>query len=327
VEVVKLLVLGGTKFVGRATVEDALERGHEVTLFNRGETNPHLFPEVEKLRGDKERDLSALRGRSWDVALDPSAYTPGPVRAATELLADAVEHYVFISTISVYADVSRPFDEDSPLEELKDGLPDDRLLEDYSNYGPLKVLSERAVAETLPGRHAIVRPGLVVGPHDPTGRFSYWPRRVARGGEVLAPAPAEDPLQIIDVRDLGNWIVSLSENRVSGTFNAVHPGISWRELLRACLEVTGSGASIVWVDGDFLLEEGVEPWSELPVWVRGPEYTGFHRADVSRAIAAGLTFRPLAETVQATLDEAETADDSRLTPPREAELIHAWHGR
>lgn len=323
---VKLLVLGGTKFVGRAAVEAALARGHEVTLFNRGLTNPDLFPDVEKVRGDKEGDLSALAGRSWDVVLDPSAYTPGPVRETTALLADAVEHYVFVSSLSVYADISRPYDEGAALQGLEEGQPDDRLLEDFSNYGALKVLSEEVVAAAMPGRHAIVRPGLIVGPHDPTGRFTYWPNRVARGGEVLAPAPAEDPLQVIDVRDLGEWLISVAEQRVQGAFNAVHPGIAWRELVETCLAVTGSDATIAWVDGDFLLEQGVEPWSELPVWIRGPEYAGFHRADVSRAIEAGLTFRPLAETVQATLEEAETSD-GRLTPKREAELVQAWRAR
>lgn len=323
---VKLLVLGGTKFLGRATVEAALEQGHEVTLFNRGETNPELFAEAEKIRGDREGDLSELAGRSWDVVIDVAAYSPPPVRTAAGRLADSVEHYIFISSISAYADVSRPFDEDAPLVELAEGQPADRMLEDYSNYGPLKVLSERAVAETLPGRHALVRPGLIVGPHDPSGRFTYWPDRVARGGEVLAPGPPDDMLQIIDVRDLGEWLVKLSEERRAGSFNAVHPGIAWQELLEACQEVTGSDASFVWVDGEFLLEQGVEPWSELPVWIRGPEYTGFHHADVSRAVAAGLKFRPLADTIRGTLAEAET-DDKRLTPEREAELIQAWRAR
>jgi 2'-hydroxyisoflavone reductase len=326
VEAVKLLVLGGTKFVGRAAVEAALARGHEVTLFNRGLTNPDLFPEAEKLRGDKEGDLSVLGGRSWDAVLDPSAYTPGPVREATALLADAVEHYVFVSSLSVYADVSRPYGEDADLQRLEEGQPNDRLLEDFSNYGPLKVLSEQAVAAGMPGRHSIVRPGLIVGPYDPTGRFTYWPNRVARGGEVLAPAPAEDPFQVIDVRDFGEWLITVAEQRVQGAFNAVHPGIAWRHLIETCLAVTGSDATIAWVDGDFLLEQGVEPWSELPVWIRGPEYTGFHRADVSRAMDAGLAFRPLAETIAGTLEQA-AASNGRLTPEREAELIRAWRAR
>ena len=186
----RVLVLGGTKFLGRAAVEEALARGHEVTLFNRGETNPELFPEAEKLRGDRTADLDALRGREWDAVLDPSGYIPAVVRASAEALAGQAGHYVFISSVSVYAGFARPNDEDAPLAELGD-LPDDRLTEDFSNYGALKVLCERAVAESTPGRHTLVRPGLIVGPHDPTGRFTYWPHRIARGGEVLVPGPPE----------------------------------------------------------------------------------------------------------------------------------------
>src|SRR6185436_1375925 len=173
----KLLVLGGTKFLGRATVESALERGHEVTLFNRGETNAELFPEAEKLRGDRTEDLSALDGREWDAVVDPSGYVPAVVRAAAEKLKGAVGFYVFVSSLSAYADRSKPMTEGDALEELGD-MPEDRLLEDYSNYGALKALSEKAVAETFPDAYANVRPGLIVGPHDPTGRFTYWPHRV-----------------------------------------------------------------------------------------------------------------------------------------------------
>ena len=177
----KLLVLGGTKFLGRATVEAALARGHEVTLFNRGQTNPELFPEAEKLRGDREHDLSALTGRTWDAVVDPSGYVPSVVRASAEKLAESVGFYLFVSSLSVYADRSKAMVEGDALEELGD-MPDDRLLEDFSNYGALKALAEHAVAETFPESHANVRPGLIVGPHDPTGRFTYWPHRVARGG-------------------------------------------------------------------------------------------------------------------------------------------------
>ncbi|MET0607741.1 MAG: NAD-dependent epimerase/dehydratase family protein, partial [Gaiellaceae bacterium] len=184
----RLLVLGGTKFLGRAAVEAALARGHEVTLFNRGETNPELFPEAEKLRGDRTVDLSALQGREWDAVLDPSGFLPAVVRASAEALSDQAGHYLFISSISAYASLAGPNDEDSPVAELGD-LPDDRMLEDYSNYGPLKALCERAAEEAFGDRHAIVRPGLIVGAHDGTGRFTYWPHRIARGGEVLAPAP------------------------------------------------------------------------------------------------------------------------------------------
>jgi len=320
---VRLLILGGTKFLGRATTEAALARGHEVTLFNRGQTNPELFPEAVKIHGDRAHDLSLLAGKSWDAVLDPSGYVPQIVRASAEALADAVDYYLFVSSISVYADFLGPFDEESDRKELGD-MPADRLLEDYSNYGPLKVLCEDAVAETLPDRHALVRPGLIVGPHDPTGRFTYWPHRVSGGGEVVAPAPPDENVQFVDVRDLAEWLVTLCETRRPGAFNAVHPGLPWEELLETCREVTGSDAKLVWVDGDFLLEQGVEQWMGLPMWMHEEEWRGVHMADVSRALAAGLSFRPLEEIVRATLDEAETTEEAGLSPEREREVLDAW---
>jgi len=319
---VRLLVLGGTKFLGRAAVEEALGRGHEVTLFNRGETNPGLFPEAERLRGDRTGDLSTLGGREWDAVLDPSGYLPVVVRASAKLLAAAAEYYLFISSISAYASLAGPNGEDSPLAELGD-LPEDRMLEDYSNYGPLKVLCERAVAEALGDRHAIVRPGLIVGAHDQTGRFTYWPHRVARGGEVLAPAPPDRAVQFIDVRDLGPWLVDLAERRDAGTYNATHPGRSWGEVLETCREVVGSDATFRWVPDPFLVEHEVGEWMELPMWVQSSEEAGIHQADVSRALAAGLTFRPLEETVRDTLDLARTTPEAGLTQEREAELLAA----
>jgi nucleoside-diphosphate-sugar epimerase len=325
VEAVKLLVLGGTKFLGLAAVEAALARGHEVTLFNRGETNPELFPEAEKIRGDRTDDLSALRGRSWDSVLDPSAYVPEMTRASVEALAETAGHYVFISSVSVYADLAGPVDEDSTLVELEDGQPDDRLLEDFSNYGPLKTLCERAASD-FPGPTTLVRPGLIVGPHDPTGRFTYWPHRVARGGDVLAPGPPESTVQFIDVRDLGEWLVDLGERKIAGAFNAVHPGVTWEALLATCRDVSGSDARFVWVDPEFLVEREVGQWMELPMWLHGEE-EGIHATDVSRALAAGLTFRPLEETVRGTLEQAEATGAAGLKPEREADLLEAWAAR
>jgi 2'-hydroxyisoflavone reductase len=323
---VRLLILGGTNFLGRATTEAALARGHEVTLFNRGLTNPELFPDAARIHGDRERDLSLLAGKSWDAVLDPSGYVPHVVRASAEALADAVDYYLFVSSISVYASFIGPSGEESDRKELGD-LPADRLLEDYSNYGPLKALCEDAVAETLPGRHAIVRPGLIVGPHDPTGRFTYWPHRVARGGEVVAPAPPDEKVQFVDVRDLADWLVTLCETRRPDVFNAVHPGLSWAQLLETCREVTASDAKLVWVDGDFLLEQGVEQWMGLPMWMHEEEWRGMHMADVSRGLEAGLAFRPLEETIRATLDEAETTEEAGLSPQREHEVLEAWKAR
>jgi nucleoside-diphosphate-sugar epimerase len=317
---VRLLVFGGTKFLGRAAVEAALARGHEVTLFNRGETNPELFPEAEKLRGDRTQDLDALRGREWDAVLDPSGYIPSVVRASAETLADSTAHYLFVSSVSAYASLAQPVDEDSPVAELGD-LPDDKLSEDYSNYGPLKALCEQTVADVFGERQATVRPGLIVGANDPTGRFTYWPHRVARGGRVVAPAPPEAQVQFIDAKDLGDWLVDLSERRAGGVYNATHPGRSFREVLETCREVSGSDATYEWVSAELLNEHEVGEWMELPLWIADPDSVAMHEVDVSRAVAAGLTFRPLEETVRDTLEHAATADGVGLTPERETELL------
>jgi 2'-hydroxyisoflavone reductase len=306
--------------VGRALIEAALERGHEVTTFNRGQTNPELFPEVEKLHGDRHGDLEALRGRTWDAVFDTSAYVPQVVRSAAALLADAAERYVFVSSISVYADYSQPTPEDAPLETLAEGHPEDELLPDYANYGALKVLCEQAVEERFPAGALIVRPGLIVGPNDPTDRFTYWPRRVELGRPLLAPAPPEGPVQMVDVRDLAEWMVRMAESGGTGAFNATSPAgaHTFGSMLDAC-----GATDVVWVDEAFLLEQGVEPWRDLPLWipVGDREMAYFQRADVSRAVAAGLTFRPLEETVRAVPEWTGTAG---LPPEREAELLAEW---
>jgi 2'-hydroxyisoflavone reductase len=317
---VRLLVLGGTKFLGRAAVEVALARGHEVALFNRGETNPELFPEAEKLRGDRTQDLDVLRGLEWDAVLDPSGYIPSVVRASAEALADAASYYLFVSSVSVYGSLAEPVDEDSRVAELGD-LPDDRLTDDYSNYGPLKALCEQAVADVFGERQSSVRPGLIVGAHDPTGRFTYWPHRVARGGRVVAPAPPDAPVQFIDAKDLGTWLVDLSERKTRGVYNATHPGCTWQELLKTCREVSGSDATFEWVPAEVLNEQEVGEWMELPLWLSDPDSAALHETDVSRALAAGLTFRPLEETVRDTLEHAATVEGVGLTPEREAELL------
>ena len=320
----RLLVLGGTKFLGRAAVESALARGHEVTLFNRGETNPALFPEAEKLHGDRTDPGSRklLEGREWDAVLDPSGFVPSVVRASAEALADSTGHYLFVSSVSVYASLAEPVDEESPVAELGD-LPDDRLTEDYSNYGALKALCEQAVADVFGERQASVRPGLIVGANDPTGRFTYWPHRVARGGQVVAPAPPDARVQFIDAKDLGAWLVDLSERQAGGVYNATHPGRSWREVLETCRDVSGSDATFEWVPAEVLNEHEVGEWMELPLWIFDPDAAAMHGADVSRAVAAGLTFRPLEETVRDTLEHAATVEGVGLTPEREAELLAA----
>lgn len=336
----KLLVLGGTRFVGRHLVEAALDRGHELTLFNRGITNPHLFPGVERIPGDRGGDLSGLSGRRWDVAVDVNGYLPGFVRAAAERLAGAVDRYVFVSTVSVYAGFRQTgLTEEAPLKKLPDGGTNAGTVTRES-YGGLKALCESAVREILPQRSLIVRPGLVAGPHDPTGRFPYWPWRVARGGEVLAPESPDLPVQLIDARDLGEWIVRCVEAGEAGTYNAVGPGrpLTFGEVLETCREVAGSDARFTWVDRDFLLENDVEPFTGVPLWLGGPEAIGFNSISNQKAVSAGLTFRPLADTVRDTLawlDELggeihrSLGADYRgpLPPEREADLLRKWRAR
>jgi 2'-hydroxyisoflavone reductase len=308
----RLLVLGGTAFLGRAVVEAALERGHEVTLFNRGRTNAELFPEAEKLRGDRDGDLSALAGRSWDAVVDPSGFIPRVVRGSAELLGDAVEHYTFVSSISVYASRGRLIELDDPTTE-----------DVQQHYGGLKALCERVVDEIYPARSANVRAGLIVGPHDPTGRFTYWPHRIARGGEVLAPGPAERPVQLVDVRDLAAWMLDLGERRIAGTFDATGP-TTMGAVVDACLRVAASDATITWVDYAFLLRQGVGEWLELPLWLASPEHRHLLKADASRALAAGLRLRPLEKTVRAALASARPVNGVGLAPERERELLAAW---
>ena len=298
----KLLILGGTLFLGRAVVEAALARGHAVTLFNRGRHDPGSFPEVERLIGDRDGDLDALVGRSWDAVVDTSGYVPRLVRASAELLAGAVQAYVFISSVSVYADLSRPIDESSPLATM----PDESVEEvTGSSYGPLKALSERAVAESFPAGALIVRPGLIVGRHDPTIRFSYWTARIARGGEILAPGDPDTPVQLIDVRDLAEWVLRMIEAGQIGAFNATGPdyALTMGQLLEACRTASGSDARFTWVDERFLTDRGVLPWSTLPLWLppSRESHRCFHRIGIDRARAEGLTFRPLVETARDTL--------------------------
>jgi nucleoside-diphosphate-sugar epimerase len=320
---VRLCVLGGTAFLGRALVDAALARGHEVTLFNRGQTNPELFPDLERLVGDRAGELAPIRGRTFDAVVDTSGYLPRDVAASCEALANA-GRYCFVSSVSAYADLSVPVDDESPLASLGE-LPADEVTGE--TYGPLKARCERVVVEAFDGRALVVRPGLIAGPHDPTGRFTYWPHRVARGGEVLAPAPAESRIQAIDVRDLGSWITALCEQRVGGVYNATHPGFTWADLLQACAEVAGSARRITWVPSEFLVEHEVGEWMELPLWTANPAFAGVHHVDVGRARAAGLAPRPLTETVRGALEDARTRDGVGLTPKREAKLLAEWHGR
>jgi 2'-hydroxyisoflavone reductase len=312
----RVLVLGGTKFLGRAFVEAALARGHDVTLFNRGLTNADLFPEVEKLVGDRSGDLSALAGRVFDAVVDPSGYVPAVVRASADVLCDCSQ-YLFVSSVSVYADFSVAPNEESPVAQLGAASADE-LASDYSNYGALKALCEQAVWEVFKERSLCVRPGLIVGPHDPTGRFTYWAHRLERGGETLAPGPPERRAQFVDVRDLAEWMVLCVERRLTGVFNATSEGTPWGELL--------AGADVTWVTDEFLTEHEVGEWMELPLWLAGPAWAGMHQTAVGRAISGGLRFRPVTETIAGAAGAA-AVEGVGLTPEREAELLAAWHGR
>jgi 2'-hydroxyisoflavone reductase len=327
-----LLVLGGTVFLGRHLVEAALAQGHTVTLFNRGQHNADLFPEAERLRGDRDGGLDALRGRRWDAVVDTCGYVPRVVRDSATLLADTVGHYTFISSISVYSDFDRPhMDESGPLGTIADPTAE---TVDGETYGPLKVLCEQAADAAMPARVLTVRPGLIVGPHDPTDRFTYWPVRMAEGGEVLAPGRPEWAVQFIDVRDLAEWTLRLVEARSTGIYNATGPdyALGMGPFLEACIAAAASDARLTWVSEEYLLGAGVAPWSDLPLWVPEEGHAGFSSVNCSKAIAAGLTFRPLAQTIRDTL--AWNATRPHDTPPRagitrerEAELLKGWHAR
>ena len=329
----QLLILGGTKFLGRHLVDVATARGHAVTIFTRGKLTPELPEGVEQLRGDRDGDLGALAGRRWDAVIDTSGYFPRVVRATAEALRDAVGRYVFISTISVYPEFSKVgIDESAPV-----GTLEDETIEEMggATYGPLKALCERAVEEVFPGRAVIIRPGLIVGPYDPTNRFTYWPTRIARGGDVLVPRSLDWPTQIIDARDLAAFSVAMAEEGTPGTYNATGPAapLTFGDVFTTAREVAGSDARPVVVPESFLLEEKVGPWMELPLWVPDTaENKGFAAIDCRRAFAAGLACRPLAETTRDTLawDRAQPADAARpagLAPEREEALLREWATR
>lgn len=329
----KILVLGGTVFLGRHMVDSALARGHEVTLFTRGINNPDVFPGVEKLRGNRDGNLEALQGRTWDAVIDTSGYVPRLVKASAELLAPAVKLYCFISTISVYADFSHPnFDEDTKLGSLADASTEEITGE---TYGPLKVLCEQAVQAAFPGRALVVRPGLIVGPLDHTDRFTYWPRRIAQGGEVLAPGEGGDPVQIIDGRDLAEWTISMVERGATGVYNATGPAatLTMRDVVEQCLDTTGSGADITWVSTEFLNEKGVQPWGDLPSWLPAQGALAYMQsANIGRALQNGLTFRPLPDTILDTLAYLAGRPGgpdlkAGLKRDREKELLDEWHER
>ncbi|ACZ91372.1 NAD-dependent epimerase/dehydratase family protein [Streptosporangium roseum] len=320
----RILIIGGTRFVGRHITEAAMAAGHEVSLLHRGQTGPELFPEAEHLRADRNEDLSILRDRRWDATIDASAYLPSQIASLAGVLSTG--QYVFISTTAVYAVPPAPgFTEDSPLSE-----PDGPVAETVTaeTYGPLKVLCERAAVDRFGPGTLVVRPTYVIGPHDYTGRFTYWVNRIARGGEVLAPGDPSDPIQVIDGRDMGTWIIAMVEKTDSGTFHAVspRPPFSFGDMLETIVaEVGPPGTTLTWVGQEFLLAEG-EDGRSLPLW---PEGGGeINTADPAAATAAGLDPRPLRRSVREIREsEASFATATTISPDREAELLARWHSR
>jgi 2'-hydroxyisoflavone reductase len=324
-----ILILGGTRFLGRHLVEAALAAGHEVTLFNRGKSNPGLFPQVETLTGDRRENLDALKGRRWDACIDTCGYIPREVRMSADALRDSVGHYTFISTISVYSDALKPGeDESGPLASLADPTVEEVTGE---TYGGLKVLCEQAAEGALPGRVLTVRSGLIVGPHDPTDRFTYWVARAAEGGAMLAPGDPAQTLQFIDGRDQANWIIRMTEANTTGIFNVSGPAhpLTMRETLETCVQVAGAGAALTWVDEAFLLEQELQPWAELPLWIPAGGNAALN-INLGKAQAAGLRCRPLVETVRDTYvwQQTRVGDFKRtLATEREAAVLAAWAGR
>ncbi len=333
----KILIMGGTGFLGPALVDAARKRGHTLTLFNRGKTRPGLFSEaeIEQLHGDRDGKMEALAGdRRWDVVIDTSGYVPRIVKQSVDLLAPRVEQYIFISSISVYADLSKPGTDETAAVET---VPDPKSEEVRKYYGGLKALCEQTVAQGAPGKTTVIRPGLIVGPGDPTDRFSYWPLRLVRGGEVLAPGDGSDPVQIIDVRDIAEWTIQMVERRALGTFNATGPErkLTMKEMLDGCMQGTGATATLTWVPATFLEEQKVTPWGDMPAWLPATgETAGSGLVSNARATKLGLRFRPVAETARDTVAWFKTQPAERqaklragLSPEREAEVLKAWQAK
>ena len=334
----RILILGGTGFTGPFQVKYALSRGHKVTLFNRGKTHPGELPkEVEQLVGDRNGQLDALKGKQWDVCIDNPTTLPAWVRDAAQILKGNVERYVFISTISVYADTSTGPDENAPLAKYEGADPYKETLEamkasGYKTYGPLKALSEQETQKWFPGKSLIIRPGLIVGPRDESDRFTYWPVRIDRGGEVLAPGNPIDPVQFIDGRDLAEWTIRMVENGETGIYNATGPAkeLGVGGMLDGIKSALNSNATFTWADAEFLKQQEVEAWSDMPVWA-GDEL-GMSRTNISPALAKGLTFRPLADTARDTLTWFKAQKPERqaklragITAEREKEVLTALH--
>ncbi len=336
----RILILGGTRFIGLHMTALALERGHQLTFFNRGKTHTDRYPEIERIKGDRNGELDGLKGREWDAVIDNSGYVPRHVKLSAELLAPQVKQYVFTSSISVYPDFSSPRDESSPVGKL----PDETIEKvDGETYGPLKALCEQAAQRAMPGRTCVIRPGLIVGPDDNTDRFTYWPARAARGGEFIAPGSPQDPFQVIDARDLAAFVINAVENGHNGVYNLVSNVNEFKfgELTDACIAAANKQAPpkdkprAVFLPAAFLEEQKVEPWSDMPVWLpaKGDE-AAFAGTSNRAAVAKGLKITPLRKTVNDTLawhlgrpaEEREKLK-SGIAPDKEAAVLAAWKAK
>ncbi|KEK22172.1 SDR family oxidoreductase [Bacillus gaemokensis] len=338
----KVLILGGTRFLGRALVEEALKRGHEITLFNRG-TNKEVFPEVEQLISNRDIDVSLLEGRKWDVVMDTCGFAPHQIKKIAAVLGDNIEHYTYISSISVYKDwIPFHIKEDYPLQSMP---PNEKLKEieagkisPYEYYGALKVLCETEAEKHWPGRVLHIRAGLLVGPFDYSDRLPYWVQRVAQGGTVLVPGRSDRPVQLVDVKDIATWAFDMAENRKVGTFNVTGPNdeLTIEELLNTCKAITNSDAEFVWAEEQFLLEHKVQPWTEMPLWI--PEkfplegekepWKGSFFISIEKAVNAGLLFRPIEDTIHDVYHwekgRVDTKKKAGITREREQELLEDW---
>jgi 2'-hydroxyisoflavone reductase len=340
-----ILIIGGTGFTGPEQVEHALARGHKVTVINRNRRRPDLFKgkkPVEQLVGDLNADMSALKGRKFDVVIDIPTTFPAWVRNVAQYMAGNTKHYIFISTLSVYSDNSKiGADETTATTPMPEGVDPYTLVPQHQgqHYGALKTAAEKEVEKHYPGMNTIIRPGLIVGPLDPSDRFTYWPVRIDKGGEVLAPGSSNDPTQIIDSRDLAEWTIRMAENHTMGVYNGVGPVMSMAEMLYGIKAVTTAGAQFTWVPAAFLREQKIRPWRDMPTWIP-PEgqSIGFSRFSNAKAVANGLTFRPLAVTAKDTLDwhktrpeaERKAMDDGAragIPAAREAEVLAAWKAK
>ena len=332
----RILILGGTGFLGPHTVDYAVARGHEVTLFNRGRTNKNLFPELETIIGNRDPDvdqgLSGLEGREWDAVIDNSGFVPRMTGASSNLLSDRVEHYVFVSTICQYDGWLEG--ENFRTEAVPRATLEDPTTEDVrTHYCALKAYAEMAVEEAMPGRVTQIRPGLIVGPRDATDRFTYWPVRAGRGGEMLAPGKPADMTQYIDVRDLSRFMVQCAEQKLAAPFNVVREAMPMGAFLDACVRETGSRAELTWVAADFLAENDLQSWRDLQMWADSASpRAGSLTWSPQSALEAGLTIRPVEETIRDTIAWFETLPAERqqdlksgISAEKESAVLRAWH--